>query len=470
MTSAAEVGRTESAGPAPRLAAGMLAGLALAKVLLHLLAIDQYGYFRDELYYLASTEHLDWGYVDHPPLSIAVLAVVRDWFGSSLAAVRSAAVLAGAATVFVTGTIARELGGGRFAQVLAALAAVMAPVFLGLNGFYSMNAFDLLFWAVAAWLLLRALDDGRPRWWMALGAILGVGLLNKISVLWLGGGLAVGLLLTPYRRVLRAPWPWAAALIAGGLFLPYVLWQLDHGWPTLEFMRNATAQKMVAVSPVGFLLDQILTMNPGSAPVWIAGIFFGLLSRDARSGRVLVWMYLAVLLLLLVAGSARASYLAPAYCGLFALGGVAIERASMAAGRDWWRPMALWLTLAGGLVTVPLALPILPVETYVRYQSALGLAPRTEERQEMGVLPQHFADMFGLAGDDRARRAGVGAAHARGAPARARVRPELRRGRRDRRPGTIPGSPARVERPQQLLDVGPARERSGRADHHRRRP
>ena len=378
----------------PPLAAGTLVILAAARLLLHLLAIDQYGYFRDELYYLASTDHLDWGYVDHPPLSIAVLAVVRAWFGDSLAVIRGVAVVAGVGTITVTGMIARELGGGRFAQGLAGLAALMAPVFLGTTGFYSMNAFDLLVWAIAAWVLLRALDDSGPRWWLALGVVLGLGLLNKISVLWLAGGIGVGVLLTPCRRVLRERWPWVAALIAGVLFLPYVLWQVSHGWPTLEFMRNATGQKMVTVSPVGFLIDQVLNMNPGAAPVWVAGVFSGLLSRDAR-GRVLVWIYLAVMALLLVSGSARASYLASAYCGLLGLGAVAIERFSSAAGRAWVRAGVVAVTIAGGLVGIPLALPILPVETYVRYQAALGLAPRTEERQEMGALPQHFADMFG---------------------------------------------------------------------------
>jgi hypothetical protein len=379
----------------PPLAVGTLASLAAVKLLVHLLAIDQYGYFRDELYYLASTEHLGWGFVDHPPLSIALLALVRALFGDSLVAVRSGAVLAGVITVIAIGVIARELGGGRFAQALAALTAVMAPVFLALNGFYSMNAFDLLFWAVAALALLRGLDDGRPRWWIALGLILGLGLMNKISVLWLGGGLAVGLLLTPYRRVLRTRGPWIAALLAGCVFLPYVMWQALHGWPTLEFMRNATLLKMQTLSPIGFLLDQVLNMNPGSAPAWLAGIVFGLFSRGVMRGRVLVWMYLAVLGLLLASGSARASYLAPAYCGVLALGAVTIERVSSAAGRAWLRPAAIAITVAGGLLTAPLALPLLPVETFVRYQSALGMAPRTEERQEMGALPQHFADMFG---------------------------------------------------------------------------
>ena len=242
--------------------------------------MHQYGYFRDELYYLASTNHLDWGYVEHPPLSIAVLALIRAAFGDSLPALRVVPALVGVTTVCLAAVITRQLGGGRFAQGLAALAVAMSPVFLGTAHYYSMNVFDQLFWALAVSVLLRALDERRPFDGAVLGAVLGLGFLNKISILWLGTGMLIGLAFTPYRRVLREPWPWVAAFIAGVFALPYLLWQISHGWPTLEFMRNATAVKMADISPLRFLLDQVLSMNPGAAPVWLAGIVLGL--RCAR--------------------------------------------------------------------------------------------------------------------------------------------------------------------------------------------
>ncbi|HEV8337406.1 MAG TPA: glycosyltransferase family 39 protein [Candidatus Polarisedimenticolia bacterium] len=381
--------------PEPRLAVGTLGVLAALKLLLHLAAINHYGYFRDELYYLASTEHLDWGYVDHPPLSIAVLAAVRAAFGDSLAALRIVPVLSGVATIVLVGLMARRLGGGRFAQGLAALGALMAPVFLGQDRYYSMNAFDVLFWTLAVWTLVRALDGGGTRPWVVLGVVTGLGLLNKISMLWFGAGLLAGLLLTPHRRALRTIGPWLAGGIAGVIFLPYVLWEARHGWPTLEFMHNATTQKMAEVSPLRFLLEQILQMNPGAAPVWIAGILFGLFAREGRRWRALVWIYFAVLALLVAGGRSRASYLAVAYPMLLALGGVALEGVTATAGRRWMRPALAVLVVGLGLVALPMALPILPVETFVRYQSALGLSPKTEERHRMGPLPQHYADMFG---------------------------------------------------------------------------
>jgi hypothetical protein len=379
--------------PRPKtLALGTLGAIAAAKLILHLAAIGQYGYFRDELYYLASTEHLSWGYVDHPPFSIALLAVVRALFGDSLFAVRIVPTLAGVATVFLTGVIAWQLGGGRFAQALAALAALFSPVFLGLDHFYSMNALELLFWTAGASLVLVTLDSRGTRDWLFLGGLLGLGLLNKISMSWFGVGLVVGLLFTPYRRVFRERGIWLAGLVTGLVFLPHVVWQIQHGWPTLEFMRNATSQKMASISPVNFVTEQILTNNPGSCFVWLGGLVFGLTRGGAR-GRVLAWIYLTVFALLIVGGHSRASYLAPAYPMVFALGGVAVERVSLT--HRWMRPVTVFLVALFGLVALPFALPVLPVETFVRYQAALRQTPSTDERQEMGALPQHYADMFG---------------------------------------------------------------------------
>jgi Dolichyl-phosphate-mannose-protein mannosyltransferase len=379
---------------APRLATRVLLSLVLAKIALHLLAITRYGYFRDELYYLASTEHLSWGYVEHPPLSIAVLAIVRALLGDSLVALRLVPLLAGAATVFLTGVIARRLGGGTFAQGVAALAALLSPVFLGVNHYYSMNSLDLLLWTIAIWRLLVCLDRGRLVDWLGFGVVLGLGLLNKISMLWLCGGLGLGLLLTPHRRVLATPGPWVAAVIAGLLFTPHIVWQVRNDWPMLEFMHNATAHKMAETPPLHFLIEQILTMNPGAATLWLAGLAYALFTRDGRRFRVLACIYLAVFALLLAGGRSRASYLSVAYPMLLALGGLALERWTATRAR-WLRVVQVALIVLLGIVALPFALPILPVETFLRYQTAMGRTPSTDERQEMGPLPQQYADMFG---------------------------------------------------------------------------
>lgn len=367
----------------------------LAAVVIHLLWIHGYGYFRDELYYLACARHPAWGYVDQPPLSIWLLWAVTHTLGTSLPAIRLLPALTAGGVVLVTGLMAEALGGEWFAQTLAMVAALVAPVFLGIGSFYSMNIFDVLVWTLAAYLLIRIFGAGEARWWPWLGLLLGLGLLNKISVLWLAFGLAVGLLLTSQRRWLKQPGPWVAGGIAGVLFLPYVLWQIPHHWATLEFMRNATGEKMAAVSPAAFLGSQILTMHPLTLPIWLAGLVFYLGMRDGRPFRPLGIAFLTVLVLLVVNGKSRAGYLAPAYPMLFAAGAVVIARALARPRLAILRPAALAVLLVGGVVTAPLAMPILPVPAYVRYARALGVAPSTEENKRIGVLPQYFADMQG---------------------------------------------------------------------------
>lgn len=372
-------------------------GLLAAAVLvftLHLITVNQYGYFRDELYYIASTDHLDFGYVDHPPLSIALLAMTRSILGDSLLAVRLLPALCSAVFVLLAGLMAREFGGGWFARTVTGLSVVFS-VYLFLFHIYSMNFLDFMFWALAFFVLIHILRGGRNRLWVLLGIVLGLGLLNKISILWLGAGLLVGLVLTHHRLLLRTRWPWVAGSIAVLLFLPYVAWQIVHGWPTLEFMRNATQYKMVAIPPLEFLTNQIFVMNPVNAPIWILGLFFGLFARDMREWRIFPWIFLAVAAVLIISGESRAYYLGPAYPPVLALGAVAIERFIGRIGWTWLKPALIAVILMGGAVMTPLGLPILPPEQYIEHAERLGMRPPAEERSELGELPQHLADMFG---------------------------------------------------------------------------
>ena len=368
--------------------------VSLACLALHLSALTQYGWFRDEFYYMACAARLDWGYVDHPPLSIAVLTVLRTFFGDSLIAIRLAAALLGAAAVYLTARLAGELGGGRFAQLLAGLAALVAPVFLGVSRFYSMNVLDLLLWTMAALALVSALRTARTSDWIWLGIVVGLGLLNKLSMLWFGAGLFAGLLLTPHRRQLATPGPWVALAVTAALFAPHVAWQMAHGWPTLEFMRNATGHKMAPVSIIGFLLGQFQVMGPGNLLVYLPGLAFALFSRAGRPWRLLGILFVAVAAVLIFAGTSRPSYLAVAYPMLFALGGVAWEHWSRRRPATIRTSLVAAVTLFS-LPLAPIAIPMLPVESFIRYQTAIGLSPSTEERKDVGPLPQGYADMFG---------------------------------------------------------------------------
>ncbi len=348
--------------------------------------------FRDEFYYLACSRHLAWGYVDQPPLSIAILWVVRHLAGDSLLALRITAALAAAATVALTGALARRFGASAFGASLAMLAAAVAPELLAFGSFYSMNVFDVLIWSLAAYLLAGVLERPTTAGWLALGVVLGLGLENKISVLWLGGGIAVGLLLTPARRHLLTPGPWIAALVAGALFAPHLVWQATHDWATLEFIRNASRDKMQTNTPLGFLVAQVMNMHPLTLPIWLAGLVYLLISPRAARYRPLGVAFVAVAAILILNRTSRSGYLSPAYPMLFAAGGVALEPVLRARTA---RVAAVAALLIGGAATAPLALPLLPVDRYVAYTRALGVAPDTEEKKEVGRLPQFFADRQG---------------------------------------------------------------------------
>ena len=164
-------------------ATAILAYLAAAKVLVHLLTAGNYGYFRDELYYVAAGERLQFGYVDFPPFVALVAAATRAVFGDSLTALHLPTVLAGAAVVVLAGLMARRLGGGRFAQGVAVL---VAPSFLAFGTWLSMDAFDQLFWVAAAYVLIGILQGGRPELWLPFGLFAGLGLLTKVTMLFFG--------------------------------------------------------------------------------------------------------------------------------------------------------------------------------------------------------------------------------------------------------------------------------------------
>ncbi len=375
---------------AARLISWLVPALAL---LFHLATFRGYGYFRDELYYLANGRHLGWGYVDHPPLIGFVAALVTNTIGSSLFAIRLLPAVAAAGTAWLAGRIAREMGGRAYAQAMAQLCAVLAPGFLGLFGIFSMNAFDLLFWAALWWIAARYLRTGNERLWLAFGLVAGVGLLNKISVLFAGVGIVAGLIAAGPREPFRKPWLWAGGVVAGLVFLPHLAWQAAHGWPTLEFIRNATANKNVAFSPAGYLGAQVVNTLP-VVPVWLAGLGALLAARGMRPFRALGWAWLAVLAVMLTT-NAKAYYLVPSFTVLFAAGGLALERLGPSRPAAAARALAAALVIVVGAVAAPLAKALLPEDSLVAYTSRLGMAPPREERHEMGRLPQHFADQHG---------------------------------------------------------------------------
>jgi 4-amino-4-deoxy-L-arabinose transferase-like glycosyltransferase len=367
--------------------------LALAQIALHLTLGLGYGVFRGELYYWDCANHPAWGYVDHPPLSIAVLAVWKAAFGDSMLSMRILPALAGGALILLTARLAGRLGGGTFARGLAAAIAFATPSYLGITGYYSMNSFELLFWVALAFIALDVIERGRRRDWVLLGLCVGLGTLNKISVLLAAAAAGVVILAATRLRALRKPGPYLAVGIAALVVAPHVAWQVQNGWPTREFVENAQRYKMTAQSPVDFLRGVLMEMGPLMAPWLVAGLV-GLLAAPAlRRGRPLGWMTLLALAVLTFSRS-KPYYAVAAFPPVIAGLSVLIEVAT-AARHKWLRALPVAAAMADLALAAPFAIPMLPVDSFIAYQRALGTRPPSEERRDTGVLPQFLADRFG---------------------------------------------------------------------------
>jgi 4-amino-4-deoxy-L-arabinose transferase-like glycosyltransferase len=376
-------------------ATAILVYLALVKVLLHLLTAGNYGYFRDELYYVAAGGHLDLGYVDFPPFVALVARLTLALFGESLVALHFFPALAGALVVVLAGLMARELGGGRFAQGLAALATLIAPNMLVFGTWLSMDAFDQLFWVAGAYVLLLILKRDNPKLWPLFGVIAGLGLLTKLTMLYFGLAVFLALLITPARRQLLGPWPWLGGALALAFLLPYVVWEIMHGWPTLEFWANYGA-KIDPSSPFEFLVEQIVTMQPPTFPLWILGLYYYLFARDGRPVRALGWIYIILFVLFLVQ-NARFYFLAPAYPMLYAAGATVAERVLTRRHWNWAKPAYAVVLVISGIIVAPLTVvPALPVDMLARITGAAGGDGGVQiETRQVAKLPQNFADRFG---------------------------------------------------------------------------
>jgi hypothetical protein len=370
--------------------------LAGAAVLLQVATNGRYGYFRDELYFMEASRHLDWGYVDFAPLVAWLARGTQALLGNSLHAIRVLPALAQGAEIVLTGLLVRELGGKRFAVFLSCVSVFAAPVILGNATRLSMNPFEPLFWMGSVYFLLRAINSDQPRLLVWCGVLLGLGLENKHSTAFFLVSLVAGLLATSERRLLFTKWFWIAAAVALLLFLPNLVWQIQHHFPTLEALRNVKAtHKNIELPPVAFFRQQIRMLNPASVLVWIAGLGCLLFHGEGKRYRSLGVTYL-VFLAVMMALKGKDYYLAPIYPMLYAAGGVFWEKLTEArAGLRWVRVAIPVLVVAIGAIALPLTIPILPVEKIVPYMEALGIKMTRTEVQDHGLLPQHFGDEFG---------------------------------------------------------------------------
>jgi len=369
--------------------------MALFFFLLIFIGSRQYGFYGDELYYFACSKHLDFGYVDHPPL-VALLTLISTWiFGETMIGLRFLSGLAGAVTVLLSAKIARLLGGGKFSQALAALLICFAPAFLALSSFFSMNPVDIMLCTLFIVLFLKIIKTPSPTKWIILGVLLGIGLLNKYTFLVLGFSLLVSLLITKQRSLLRSPWIYVSGIIGLLMFLPHILWQIRYDWPTLEFMRNATEHKNLSLSPVAFFSQLLIALNPFTLPLWLSGMLYLLFSKEMKKYQFLGWTAVVFLVVYLIQNS-KVYYVVPIFPLLLSSGAVMIEKFSLKHLIRWPKWAVVSTVIASGALLMPLATPLFPVEQFVRYSKILGLWNLIRmEKGEGDTLPLHFVYRFG---------------------------------------------------------------------------
>jgi 4-amino-4-deoxy-L-arabinose transferase-like glycosyltransferase len=310
----------------------ILLAIAGAVMVLHVATNGRYGFHRDELQVLSDARHMDWGFVPYPPVTPFLERIGLGIFGVSLVGLRIFSVLAQALSILIAALMARELGGGRLAQVTVALAVALSPLPMFEATEFQYSSFDYLWWSLAAYCVIRLVKTKNPRWWLGIGAAVGAGLETKYTMCFLIAGIGGGLLLTAERRYLLNRWFWAGAALALLIFLPNLLWQVRHDFISFHFLQSIHKRDVGQGRDHGFIRDQfILCVNLAAAPLWIAGLICYL--RDRRY-RLLAWMYL-IPLGLFIAGKGRGYYLAAAYPMLIAMGSVTAERWVESLRRPW---------------------------------------------------------------------------------------------------------------------------------------
>ncbi|UWZ81780.1 glycosyltransferase family 39 protein [Occallatibacter riparius] len=300
----------------------LLAGIAAVFAIAHVLTNGRYGFHRDELQFLSDARHLDWGFVAYPPLTPFIERVSLSLFGVSLVGLRLASVIGQAIVIFVSGLMARDLGGNRLAQVASAITVGLSglPIFEATE--FQYTTFSYLWWVLVCWFVIRLLKSENPRWWIAIGAAIGLCLMTKYSTVFFVAGLLAGLALTRARRWFLSPWFYAGVGVALLLFLPNIVWLARHDFISYTFLQHIHARDVGEGRAEGYWKYQfLLDANLFATPVWIAGLIA--FARSSRY-RVLAWMY-AVPVLVFWVNKGRFYYVAEAYPALIAMGCAAAE-------------------------------------------------------------------------------------------------------------------------------------------------
>lgn len=369
---------------------------------LHAATAWRYGYFRDELYFIACAHHLSWGYVDQPPL-VAIAAWLAMPFGGALVPLRILPALSAALCTVVAVAIARDLGGGRFARVLTAVAAGLMPAYLALGNVLTTSSFEGLSWTLVAWLTIKLIKNTDPkraqRLWLALSLAVAFGLYGKYSMALFVACCLAGVLFTAQRRILATPWFPIAFTATFVLALPNVIWQLQHGFPFIDVLKGDAAHRHpfnnglvlesrdLVSNTIAYIGEQLLYTNPIAVPVWVAGLIGPFAAQRLRDVRFLpiAWVLLTVAAIVL---EAKGYYTTGVYASLFAVGSIIVEKAA-----TWLRSVAVASIAAVAILSMPMSIPVLPIDGFLGYTKAIGLTGRAGAPAHL--IQPLYAEEFG---------------------------------------------------------------------------
>lgn len=340
----------------------ILSYIAVATVVVHVLTGWRYGFHRDELATLDDARHLAWGYIAYPPITPFFGRISLILFGTSLSGFRFFAAVAQAGAVLLTGLMAREMGARRSAQLVAALAAV--PACLGGGALMQYVSFDYFFWVLAAYFMVRLLKSGDARWWLGVGSAIGLGMMSKYTMLFFASGIAAAVILTDARRFLKSKWLWFGLGMSLLIFMPNFIWQVQHHFVSLDFLRTIHARD-IRIGFTDYFLPHQIVLTLLAFPIWIAGFCYCMFSQEGRKYRALGWMFLVVLAIFLIV-KARGYYFAPIYPMLYAAGSSwGQERLSSLREKSARTIRAIvWAVLAFDIaLAIAIALPIAPINS-----------------------------------------------------------------------------------------------------------
>jgi MFS family permease len=353
-----------------------------------------YGYFIDEFYYIACANNPAAGYVDQPPLAPLLLTVFQFIFGNSIYAIRVLPALGQAATVFTTGLVAREIGGGKLAQFLAACALAATPVLIAFGGFYSMNAFEPLLATLLMLYAVKMIKENNSRHWITLGIIMGVGMMNKHTFGVFIIAFIISLILAGKWKLIFNKWFVYGGLCGFIIFLPNIIWQIINNYPSLEFYRNISVDKNVYTPPLQFIMGQVMNFSPSTIPMWVAGFLFLLFSKSNKEYRFLGFLFLGLFLFMMLSGTSRADRLAFAYPAAFVGGGVFFERVFSKYNYKILKIAFVIFLFSGLVLALPIILPYFSYETVLAQTKLLGINTEIEKGKKP-LIPQLLADRIG---------------------------------------------------------------------------